>query len=287
MNREIKRARHHAEVASFYDRRAENPEDLNVRLAGAGRPAHHHVGIVQIDDPVPDEDAAALAWLYRSEEALCDLVWHVIQGMSQRCPQRLLDLGCGEGGTATRFYELSCDPSLEIAGITLSEKQCQMATRNCPQGHFIVGDMLSESVLQGQCFDVAYAIESTEYLGTKGLRTFMALATRWLAPRGMLVVVAGSRSALLVPDDPVVQLFDSHYCTQLACTEDYRSFARMAGFSLAAEIDLGPVTLPYWRARHDHPVLHNSEDGGIEGLVLKALEQGLGEYWLRAWYRWH
>jgi SAM-dependent methyltransferase len=275
----------HTEIADFYDARVANPADLNTRLATVKRAVHHHSGIVRMNEPLPGEDADILAWLYCSEQALCDLVWYLIQGLSQRRPQRMLDLGCGEGGTAARFYELARDFSLEIVGITLSKQQKEMAVRHCPQGQFLVGDMLSVDTLRGRDFDVVYAIESTEYLGPTGLETFMQCAVSWLATRGLLVVVAGSRSPALSPDDPTVHLLNSHYRTQLSSVEDYRRSAAGCGFRLAAEIDLGPVTLPYWRVRRDRSVLRNSEDGMIERTIATALEKGLGDYRLYAWYR--
>jgi SAM-dependent methyltransferase len=273
-----------SEITDFYDRRIGNPEDLNVRLAGSTRPAHHHTGIVRINEPVPDKDADALIWLYRSEEALSDLLWYVIQGLSQRRPQQMLDLGCGEGGTIVRFYELAQDSFLEMVGITLSKKQQEIATRSCPQGRFLVGDMLSENALQGRNFDVAYAIEATEYLGPTKLETFMECARSWLAPQGLLVVVAGSRSPTLALDHPIVRSFNSHYRTKLTSTEDYRQSAVNSGFRPVAEMDLGPVTLPYWQARRDRTVLCNSEDAAIERIIVTGLEGGMFEYRLYAWY---
>jgi cyclopropane fatty-acyl-phospholipid synthase-like methyltransferase len=184
-----------------------------------------------------------------------------------------------------RFYELSRQLVLEVVGITLSPKQQKIATRHCPPGRFVVGDMLSEDALRDQQFDVVYAIESTEYLGSPGLAWLMERVVAWLAPRGLFVVVAGSRSPALPPDDPVVRAFDAHYRTQLSSSDDYRRLAASFGFKVAAEMDLGPATLPYWRARQDHPALRNSEDGAVEALIARVLEDGLGEYCLWAWYR--
>ncbi len=268
-------------IAAFYDARVENPADLNARLAAVlARPAHHHAGIVRCNEDVPADAESALIWLYYAEESLCDMVWHVIHGLSRRCPKRLLDLGCGEGGTAARFTELS--PGLEIVGITLSPAQQEIAARNCPGGQFLVGDMLSVELPAH--FDVIYAIESTEYLGSPGLAWLMERVGTWLSPGGLLVIVAGSRAPTLPPDDPMVWAFDIHYRTRLACSNDYRRLAAQAGLRLAAEVDLGPITLNYWCVRRDHPALRNSADGAVEALIAKALEEGKGEYHLWAWY---
>ena len=279
---------HRSEIASFYDARVENLADLNARLAWTlTRPAHHHAGIVRLDMPVPDgsDPEIALVWLYCTEEAMCDFMWSVVSGLSQLRPRRVLDLGCGEGGTAARIYELTERHDLMVAGITLSPKQQQIATRNCPSGQFVLGDMLSPDTLPGRQFEVAYAIESTEYLGTPGLARLMERVADWLVPHGLLVIIAGTKSPKLPHGHPVVRAFDFHYKTQLSSSDDYRQVAASFGFKAVAEMDLAPVTLPYWRARRDLPELRNSKDGSVEALISRVLENGQGEYRLWAWYR--
>jgi SAM-dependent methyltransferase len=267
----------HSEIAAFYDQRAESREDLNRRLAGPDKPAHHHAGVVRLDQPLPEGKEEALDWLRRSEEALCDLVWHTIQGLSLRRPESLLDLGCGEGATAVRFSELAGNTAPDIAGITLSQRQRDVAARSYPLGSFTVGDMLAPNGLGERRFDVAYAIESTEYLGPKGLRALMASVPSRLALQGLLLIVAGTRSSGTGHHHPLAKLFDSHYRTQLSSTEDYWHLAQQEGLRRAADIDLAPLTLPYWRARRDHPALRNTDGGAVEGTVAKALETGIGE----------
>jgi geranyl diphosphate 2-C-methyltransferase len=279
---------HRSEIARFYDARVENLADLNARLAWTlTRPAHHHAGLVRLDAPVPDvsDPEVAMVWLYCTEEALCDFLWTIISGLSQLRPRRVLDLGCGEGGTAARFYELTERKDLTVAGITLSPKQQQIATHNCPSGQFVLGDMVSPDTLPGQQFDVVYAIESTEYLGTPGLARLMERVADWLVPSGLFIVIAGTKSPKLPHDHPVVQAFDAHYKTHLSSSDDYRHAAAKFGFKAAAEMDLAPATLPYWRARRDNPELRNSKDGSVENLISHVLENGQGEYRLWAWYR--
>ena len=94
-------------VAAFYDARVENEEDLNAKSVAGRGPAYHHTGIVRRDERAPAADDEALSWLYGTEEALTDLVWNLIVGVSPRKPRRFLDAGCGEGATLARFVELS------------------------------------------------------------------------------------------------------------------------------------------------------------------------------------
>jgi SAM-dependent methyltransferase len=272
-------------VAHFYDDRVDNQADLNARLAQtASRPPHHHSGMVREDETVPDNEDAARIWLYHSEKYLCDFLWQVIVNLSLRSPRYFLDLGCGEGGTAARFGDL-CD-EIEITGVSLSDHQISMAQHQYPRGRFIVGNMLTVDIPGS--FDVIYSIEATEYLGVNGLAVLMKRAYEWLKPGGLLTIISGSfvsKQAEVASDLPEVAAFDHHYQTCLSASDDYRHLAIESGFSLAADINLGPITMPYWRSRRDHPGLRNSPDGTIETLILRSLEDGLAEFHLWAWYR--
>lgn len=278
------------DIARFYDARVWNKADLNAQMAYIlSRPAHHHAGLVTDSDGTvpPEDEEQALIWLYKSEERMCDFLWRTMSALAQRQIHKVLDLGCGEGGTALRLCELA--PRLQITGVTISEMQAQAAKRNCPQGAFLVGDMLSDDL--GGPFDAAYAIESTEYLGSPGLAALMSRLRTLLAPEGLVIIIAGSKTSArnqdgtlkLRPDDPVVWAFDEHYKTRLASSDDYLRLAHTFGFRNCADIDLGLATLPYWEARRDHQALRNSEDGAIEALIAQVLSDGRGEYHLWGW----
>lgn len=272
-------------VAGFYDNRVFSPDDLNARLADSvGRAAHHHAGLLWQDEPVPNEEEDALAWLYKSEEALSDFTWSIVSALATTRPRSFLDLGCGEAGTAVRFHELA-GSDIEVTGITISTKQRDTAQQNCPPGRFILGNMLEVADEEiGGPYNVIYAIESTEYLGGPGLLRLMRRANSWLSPGGLIVIVAGTRAESTTAESHCVWAFDQHYKTSLSSTREYLLMAQASDLSLAAQIDLGPATLPYWQARSEHPSLQNSTNGAIETLVAQVLEDGRGEYHLFAWY---
>jgi SAM-dependent methyltransferase len=272
-----------AGISCFYDRRVADETDLNTRIA-RGKPAHHHSGIVRSDASIPEDEPAAVAWLYRAEEALCDLVWHVLCGTSPREPVRLLDAGCGEGASAARWVELARPRRLQIHGITLSPRQAEAARANVPGGIFLCGDMLDPAAFAGGGFDAVVAIESTEYLGRDGLPPFFRRAHDWLAPGGCLVVVAGcwvgppSREL-----SAAVAAFDEHYLTTLSSTDDYLAGGRAAGLRLAADIDLSAVALNYWRARIERRSFWNSPAARVERVIAEALSTRIGEFRLYGW----
>lgn len=273
-------------VAAFYDARVENLADLNAKSKIGGGPAYHHSGIVRWNEQAPSNDDDALAWLFRTEQALTDLVWNLVQGLCPRKPRRFLDAGCGEGATLGRFIQLAKPSTIDVTGITLSQKQAGMARQHVPQGTWLVEDMFQTDRLPASSFDVIVAIESTEYFGSHRLPTFMKRAASWLDHGGLLLIVAGSwLEAGTAEALALVNGFDDHYLTKLSSTAQYRSAAIEAGLEPVAELDLSPTTLNYWKIRAERAVLRNSKDGFVEKIIAKAIESKKGEFRAYAWHR--
>jgi ubiquinone/menaquinone biosynthesis C-methylase UbiE len=123
-------------------------------------------------------------------------VLHAIQGQCRipSAPARVLDLGCGLGGTMTWLAQ-RCEG--QFTGITLSGKQCEWARRRAQalgldvRCRFTTGDM-TNTHFQEQ-FDVVYAIESLIHVADAA--TFFAEVRRVLAPGGTLVLADDFLSA--------------------------------------------------------------------------------------------
>lgn len=113
-------------------------------------------------------------------EALSDLV----AGLIDPAPgARVVDIGCGYGGTARRIAQTRY---AEVTGLTLSVVQAAQAATQ--QGvTLLVRDWLDNGLATGS-FDHAYAIESSEHMVEKP--AFFAEAARVLKPGGRLVVCA-------------------------------------------------------------------------------------------------
>jgi SAM-dependent methyltransferase len=249
------------------------------------RPAHRHCGLVGADDQAPQTEAEALAWIRQREQALVDLVWQVLTGVSARRPRSILDVGCGEGATLARLAELAAPDRLNLTGISLSRPQIDIAARHLPQATWLVGDMLADPRLLAGRFDAVVAIQSTEYIGAANLAAFMTKAAAWLAPQGTLVVVAGSWAAPVSAADAVVKLFQYLSSAKPALTGDYDQAAQEAGLRLVAELDLAPAAMHYWRVCRDSPALRRSPDGVIENGFYQALQMGRAGYRLYLWQR--
>lgn len=249
------------------------------------RPTHRHCGLVRADDQAPQAEAEALTWLQQREQALVDLVWQVLTGISVRRPNSILDAGCGEGATLARFVELAAPDLLTLTGISLSRSQIDIAARSLPQATWLVGDMLADPRLPTGQFEAVVAIQSTEYIGAANLAAFMTKAASCLAPQGTLLVVAGSWAAPAPAADAVVKLFQHLSAAKPALTGDYYQAAQEAGLRLVGELDLAPATMHYWRVCRDSPVLRRSPDGVIENGFYQALKAGRADYRLYLWQR--
>lgn len=113
-------------------------------------------------------------------EALSDLV----AGLIDPAPgARLVDIGCGYGGTARRIAAMR---SAAVTGLTLSAVQAAQAPAR-PGVTLLVRDWLDNG-LPAASFDGGYAIESSEHMVDKP--RFFAEAARVLKPGGRLVVCA-------------------------------------------------------------------------------------------------
>ncbi len=147
----------HAAVADHYD-------DLDAIYRGLwGLDVHH--GYWRTGRETPDEAVAALSELVGGELAF-------------KTGARLVDIGCGYGGTARRFAGRGAD----VVGLSLSQEQISHA----PPASGVelrCADWLANG-LPAASFDGAYAIESSEHMADKpGLlsRSAARAAAGWAA----------------------------------------------------------------------------------------------------------
>lgn len=108
--------------------------------------------------------------------------------LSNNKPLRILDVGCGIGGTSR--YLASNVPGSTVTGITLSSKQVERATqlakeRNIPNANFQVMDALNMT-FPDNSFDVVWACESGEHMPDK--KRYVEEMTRVLKPGGRIVI---------------------------------------------------------------------------------------------------
>ena len=119
------------------------------------------------------------------EEAQVQLIERLAQAAGVRRGCKILDVGCGLGGSSiflARRY------GVEVTGITISPVQVEMASRTVAKekvsAKFLLGD--AEGLKLEECFDVVWAVESLSHL--QHLPEFFAAAAALVNQGGVVAI---------------------------------------------------------------------------------------------------
>lgn len=153
---------------------------------------------------------------------------------SVRSGERVLDVGCGMGGSAIHLASaLGC----RVSGVTLSRVQQRWATgaswmrRVGRRADFRCADVESLE-LAPESFDVIWCIECSEHLFDKP--AFFQRAANWLRPGGRLAICAWlagdvSQAANVRQVEKVCEAF---LCPSLGTMSDYQRWMSDAGLTM-------------------------------------------------------
>lgn len=122
------------------------------------------------------------------KQAKFDFVDEMLKFSGTGTPTKILDVGCGFGGTSRHLARKFPDAS--VTGITLSPKQVQRGTelareQSTPNVEFRVMDALAME-FEDNTFDLVWACESGEHMPDK--KKYVDEMTRVLKPGGTLVI---------------------------------------------------------------------------------------------------
>lgn len=166
------------------------------------------------------------------EQAIRNLDRAVERALDLPDGSRVLDAGCGIGGTS---LFLARERGFAMTGVTLSEDQLRRArgaARRLPaerRPRFLLRDYLDTGLPEG-VFDGAFAIESACYAESKP--AFLAETYRLLRPGGRLVVADGFRGEVAPGDAPrYARMLRGMALTELVRPESFAADLRGAGFA--------------------------------------------------------
>ena len=180
------------------------------------------------------------------------LSWMVCEAAGVENGQRILDVGCGIGGTIASLNERLRE--VDLCGVNIDARQLRVARESVParpgnKVQFVVGDAC-HLPFPNRSVDVVTAIECSFHFPSRW--QFLREARRVLRPGGMLSVsdlvtdddlpLIGPLRRLLFPSrvqSPFYGKLDLSYSSQ-----DYRKAATAAGLVPVREMDITEQTLP-------------------------------------------
>lgn len=207
--------------------------------------------------------------------------------------KKILDVGCGMGGSSLYFAEKY---EAEVIGITLSEKQVSIARERARRAHvktavFMVEDALSMKSIPDHSIDLVWSLESCEQFFDK--KMFLQQAFRVLKPRGQLMLATWCSSQESYEGQQarhyrrLCQAFDLPY---IPTFNHYKALLEKSHFTLEKALDWSVHVAKSWDIGislvHAYSFIRLLKLGGIRGwrfarqiqLMRHAFQENRVEY---------
>jgi len=171
------------------------------------------------------------------ETAQIQLIEHLAQLANIKTGLRILDIGCGFGGSS--LY-LSKKYRASTTGITISPVQVQMATEAAAKTNLDASFLLmdAEDMQFAQPFDLLWSVESISHYHDP--RTFFASAVKLLKPGGCFALTDWFRKGDISPADKkkFIEPIEEGMMVQLHEMDDYHDFLVSSGLHVIHRQDL-------------------------------------------------
>jgi len=276
LDQPVTRTAYQQSVADYWN--AEK-DPVNLRLGDVDGLYHHHYGLgdydpAVLDAPEDQRDQAIIAEMHRLETAQADVLLDHLGPIGPG--DRLLDAGCGRGGTSVMAHQrFGC----QVDGISISEQQVAFANDHVRQRgidgsvRYHLRNMLDTGFESG-VFQGIWNNESTMYVD---LHELFAEHARQLKPGGRYVTITGCYNDVTGGRSRAVSQIDQHYICNIHARGDYFKALSDNGFVPITVVDLTAATIPYWELRERSSVATH-----VEKPFLTAYREGSFHYLLIA-----
>ena len=203
----------------------------------------------------------SFAWIYRAfwgdhihhglflrgnelpEEAQVNLLDHCARLSNVQRGLRVLDVGCGHGGTCVylaRRYDCRTE------GLTLSPKQALLAKQNATRAgvdgltRFLVADVETHVFPPG-VVDLVWTMESSEHFRDRS--NYFRRAALSLRPAGRLMLTAWTGS---MQNPRVRSIANTFLCPSLQTAEDYERQIKSAGLGIRGREEITGKVMRTW-----------------------------------------
>jgi len=245
-------------VRDYYNKKQ---NDRNFRLSAESGIINHHFGIGRFDETVVATQDQIAAELNRLELNQIDAL---ISHMEPILPQhRVLDAGCGRGGTA---FMVSQRFGVPVDGITISSYQKEFA----------------ESLARARGWDKLVTIHLMDYLHQKfqdstfdhvitNETTHYALTLEPLFREFARVLKAGGKYTIATwcinqrQDNPYIDPINAHYGVEMHTRQEYVDALAASGFTNITVSDMTEPATPYWDLRRSWDEKSGIEDAFYNG----------------------
>jgi tocopherol O-methyltransferase len=188
-------------------------------------------------------------------QAQIDLIEELLTWAHPQTPDRILDVGCGIGGSSLYLAERF---NAEVTGITLSPVQANRAQERArlaglatgkPSAQFQVATAL-EMPFPDRSFDFVWSLESGEHMPDK--LKFMQECYRVLKPGGLFLLVTWCHRSIdqvpLTPDEQhhLAEIYRVYCLPYVLSLPEYAAIAQTLQFQQLRTADWSTAVAPFW-----------------------------------------
>ena len=165
------------------------------------------------------------------EEAQIQLIEHLVQAANIRPGSKILDVGCGTGGSS--IY-LAKRHKMEATGITISSVQVELAKRAAAESganaKFLLMD--AEAMQFEEVFDAVWSVESVSHY--RDIAGFFASAAKMLKPNGTIALIDWFKKPNLNPTDYQKKIvpIEKGMLVELETMQEYEVWMKSSGLKI-------------------------------------------------------